>query len=67
MIITIPKPQRELSDGDLIALTKEGKFIGYGTVEAVLDSSVMLDIDKRVNKLMNELFGESIPFSLEVF
>lgn len=67
MIITIPKPKRKLLDGDLVALTKEGKFIGYGTVEAVLDSFVMLDIDKRVHKLMNELFGESIPFSLEIF
>lgn len=67
MIITLPRSaQRALSEGDLIALTKDSRFIGYGEILTILDSTVMIDVDKRAAKVLNEIFDELIPFSIEI-
>jgi hypothetical protein len=55
-----------LHEGDLIALTRDGRFIGYGTVVTVIDNSVLLDIGKQACKAFNELDGESIPYDFEI-
>ncbi|MHB8062860.1 MAG: hypothetical protein ACYDG2_09545 [Ruminiclostridium sp.] len=62
MVILLPKSSI-LKKDDVIALTNNDIFIGYGTVFDILDELVLVKIDKKTSKLFNELFGEDIPFS----
>ncbi|MCX7747981.1 MAG: hypothetical protein N2645_14020 [Clostridia bacterium] len=65
MIITFPK-SKNLTEGDLIALTKNNKFIGYGEVMAVLKESILVNVDKSASKVFNEIFYENIPYNFEI-
>lgn len=52
-----------IKQDDLIALTRDDKFIGYGKVIAILEEYILVDIDKKASKSLNELFYEKIPFN----
>lgn len=68
MLLSVPSSPdySSLTEGDLIALTRDDKFIGYATVHIKLDSTIVLDADKKVVKAFNELIGEDIPFSFDI-
>lgn len=68
MLLSVPNSPNysNLAEGDLIALTKDDKFIGYAIVHIKLDSTIVLDADKKVVKAFNELIGEDIPFSFNI-
>ncbi len=67
MIVTFPRCRtKKLHEGDLIALTRDDKFIGYGEVITVLESGVLVKADTRASKTFNEIYGEAIPFELEL-
>lgn len=46
---------------DLIAITRDDKFIGYGKVIAVLEEHVLVDVDAKASKSLFEIFSEEIP------
>ena len=50
-----------IKQDDLIAITKDDKFIGYGKVIALLDEYVLVDIDKNASKSLLEISCENIP------
>lgn len=66
MIVTFSRPQGKLFEGDLIALTKNGRHIGYGTVKIILEDKVLLEVDNGAEKTFNELYGEAIPFDSDL-
>lgn len=51
-----------IKQDDLIAITKDDKFIGYGKVVALLDEYVLVDIDKNASKSLLEISCENIPY-----
>ncbi|NJD03875.1 MAG: hypothetical protein FIA99_15030 [Ruminiclostridium sp.] len=55
-----------LNEGDLIALTKDDKFIGYAKIFSITSRYIILDADKKIWKVFNELIGESIPFDFDI-
>ncbi|MCX7923596.1 MAG: hypothetical protein N3B21_16530 [Clostridia bacterium] len=65
MIVTFPKA-KNVYEGDLIALTKNDKFIGYGEVLVVLKDAVLVKVDKSTGKVFNEIYGEDIPCDMEI-
>lgn len=65
MLVIVPCKTTLYKD-DLIALTKDGKFKGYGQVIEILDKSVLMDIDKQAIKMFNELEMENIPYNFDI-
>ena len=51
-----------IKQDDLIAITRDDKFIGYGKVIAILEEYVLVDIDKKASKSLYEIFCEEIPY-----
>ncbi|QNU67461.1 hypothetical protein EHE19_002725 [Ruminiclostridium herbifermentans] len=51
-----------IKQDDLIAITRDDKFIGYGKVIAILEEYVLVDIDKKASKSLFEIFSEEIPY-----
>ncbi|PYG88220.1 hypothetical protein LY28_01560 [Ruminiclostridium sufflavum DSM 19573] len=51
-----------IKQDDLIAITRDGRFIGYGKVTAILEKHVLVDIDKAASKSLFEIFSEDIPY-----
>lgn len=68
MLMTLPNSSdfERYSDGDIIAITKNSKFIGYASVYSKLFNTVILDVDKNIWKLFNELVLECIPFDFNL-
>ncbi len=66
MILKIP-PNVSMPEGSLIALTKNDIFIGYAEVILSTNEALMLRVDNRAIKTFNELFGEQIPFTIDLF
>ena len=66
MILKIP-PNVSMPEGSLIALTKNDIFIGYAEVILSTNEALMLRVDNRTIKTFNELFGEQIPFTIDLF
>ncbi|TYQ16795.1 UNVERIFIED_CONTAM: hypothetical protein Cloal_3368 [Acetivibrio alkalicellulosi] len=66
MLITFPRPEGLLNEGDLIAITKNDKHMGYGTVKIILEDKVLIDVDNKVKKVFTELYGELIPHDLDI-
>ncbi len=64
MIITVPKSNNVKQD-DLIALTEDGKFLGYATVQCIMNDSMLLNVDNKIKRFF-ELIGEDIKFSVEI-
>jgi hypothetical protein len=60
MIIQCERKEFILQD-DLIAITRDDKFIGYGKVIAVLEEHVLVDVDANASKSLFEIFSEEIP------
>jgi hypothetical protein len=60
MIIQCEKKEFIKQD-DLLAITRDDKFIGYGKVIAILDEHVLVDIDASASKSLFEIFSENIP------
>jgi hypothetical protein len=50
-----------IQQDDLIAITRDDKFIGYGKVIAVLEDNVLVDVDEKASKSLFEIFSEKIP------
>lgn len=65
MLITLPI-SKEVKENDLLALTKDDKFIGYGVVKTILNENIILDVDKKVGQMFNELDGEQIPYNFKI-
>lgn len=65
MLITLPI-SKEVKENDLLALTKNDKFIGYGVVKTILNENIILDVDKKVGQMFNELDGEQIPYNFKI-
>lgn len=51
---------------DVIALTKDDKFISYATVVDILETQMIIDIDRKIIQMINELDGEAINYSLTI-
>jgi hypothetical protein len=51
-----------IKQDDLIAITRDDRFIGYGKVIAILDEHVLVDIDKAASKSLFEILSENIPY-----
>jgi aromatic ring-opening dioxygenase LigB subunit len=51
---------------DYIAVTKNDRFIGYMTIKEKMNESMLVDADKEVVQMMNELQCKDIPYSLEI-
>lgn len=68
MLITVPNNSayESLNDCDLIAITKNDKFIGYATVFSKGLDIIVLDVDKKIYKILNELISEDIPFDFNI-
>ncbi len=66
MILKIP-PNVNMNEGSIIALTKNDIFIGYAEVIMSTNEALMLSVDKKAIKTFNELFGEQIPFTIDLF
>jgi hypothetical protein len=68
MLMTLPNSQdfQKYKDGDIIAITKNSKFIGYAIIYSKLLNTVILDVDKNTCKLFNELIDECIPFNFSL-
>ncbi len=66
MILKIP-PNVNMEEGSIIALTKNDIFIGYAEVIMSTNEALMLSVDKKAIKTFNELFGEQIPFTIDLF
>ncbi|KNY28659.1 hypothetical protein [Pseudobacteroides cellulosolvens] len=68
MLMTLPNSSDfdRYSEGDIIAITKNSKFIGYASVYSKLLNNVILDVDKNIWKLFNELVLECIPFDFNL-
>ncbi len=66
MILKIP-PNLSMEEGSIIALTKNDIFIGYAEVIMSTNEALMLSVDKKAIKTFNELFGEQIPFTIDLF
>ena len=66
MLVAFPNPNGNLIEGDLIALTRDGVHIGYGTVEIVLEEKVLVKVDSKSAKTFNELYLEDIPFDSDI-
>lgn len=66
MLLKIP-PNVNMEEGSIIALTKNDIFIGYAEVIMSTNEALMLSVDKKAIKTFNELFGEQIPFSIDLF
>ena len=68
MLISVPNSPdyTGLNEGDLIALTKDDRFIGYAKVFSITSDNIILDADKKIWKTFNELIGESIPFDFDI-
>jgi hypothetical protein len=64
MIITVPKSNNVRQD-DLIALTEDEKFLGYATVQCIMNETMILKVDNKI-KRFNELIGEDIKFSVDI-
>jgi len=61
MIIQCEKKEFIMQD-DLIAITRDDKFIGYGKVIAMLDEHVLVDIDAKASKSLYEISSENIAY-----
>lgn len=66
MIIKLP-PNTDMTEGSLIALTKNNVFIGYAEILMSTAENILLSIDSKAAKTFNELFGEQIPFTIDLF
>ncbi|MCX8129468.1 MAG: hypothetical protein N3I35_05130 [Clostridia bacterium] len=68
MLISVPNNPgyTGLKESDLIALTKNDRFIGYATVFSITPSQIILSADKQVCRTFNELIGEAIPFDFDI-
>ncbi|WP_024831899.1 hypothetical protein [Ruminiclostridium josui] len=66
MILKIP-PNTNMTEGSIIALTKNNIFIGYAEVIMSTNEALLLSVDKKAVKTFNELFGEQIPFTIDLF
>ncbi|EGD47926.1 hypothetical protein Cpap_2611 [Ruminiclostridium papyrosolvens DSM 2782] len=66
MILKIP-PNANMEEGSIIALTKNDIFIGYAEVIMSTNEALMLSVDNKAIKTFNELFGEQIPFTIDLF
>ncbi len=66
MLLKIP-PNVNMEEGSIIALTKNDIFIGYAEVIMSTNEALMLSVDKKAIKTFNELFGEQIPFTIDLF
>lgn len=68
MIISLANTQstKKLSEGDLIALTKNDKFIGYGQIITLLSDRVLLKLDNRASKTFNEIYFEDLPYDFQI-
>lgn len=51
-----------IKQDDLIAITRDDKFIGYGKIIAILEEYVLVDIDKKASKSLYEISCENIPY-----
>lgn len=51
---------------DFIAVTKNDEFVGYMTIQEKMDELMLVDADKAIVQMMNELQGEDIPYTLDI-
>lgn len=54
-----------IKQDDLIALTRDDKFIGYGKVIALLDNYVLVDVDRNASKSLLEISCEDINYDFK--
>mgnify|MGYP001416683417 CR=1 FL=1 len=51
---------------DLIAITNNDEFIGYMTIKEKMKDIMLVDTDRAVVEMMNNLEMEEIPYSLDI-
>ena len=68
MIITLENGQisKKIFEGDLIAVVKNGKFIGYGEILSRLSDVVLVKLENKCSKTFTELYGEDIPYDFRI-
>ena len=55
-----------IKQDDLIAITRDDKFIGYGKVIALLNNRVLVDIDSKASKSLFEILSEDIAYNFSL-
>ncbi len=51
---------------DYIAVFSNDKFIGYMTIKEKMNETMLVDADKAIVQMMNNLQMEDIPYSLDI-
>lgn len=64
MIVIFPAA-KDIKVGDLIALTKDNEFIGYGKITTVLVDSILVDVDYEASKALKEMMDKGISYGTE--
>lgn len=55
-----------IQQDDLIAITRDDKFIGYGKVVALLNNHVLVDVDRKASKSLFEILSEDIAYNFSL-
>jgi hypothetical protein len=55
-----------IQQDDLIAITRDDKFIGYGKVIALLSNHVLVDVDQKASKSLFEILSEDIAYNFSL-
>jgi hypothetical protein len=65
MLIYLPNnPNAKVND--YIAICNNDKFIGYVTIKEKMNELMLVDADKAIVQMMNNLQMEEIPYSLDI-
>jgi hypothetical protein len=59
-------PKLHTKEDGLLALTIDGKFIGYADVSCNTDNETLLKLDNRAAKKIGYMDAEQISYSIEV-
>lgn len=65
MLICLPN-NPNVKVNDYIAITKNDKFVGYMTIKEKMNDLMLVDANKAIVQMMNNLQMEKIPYSLEI-
>ncbi|MCX8129757.1 MAG: hypothetical protein N3I35_06625 [Clostridia bacterium] len=64
MLLTIPKTNT--NKGDIIAFTMDNRTVDYGEVITVTENTTLVSVGKGMEKILNNLQGEAIPYSIDI-
>lgn len=66
MLICVPKTDKKVSDGEILALFIDDTFIGYASVLTALESIIIFDVSKRLAQLYEELAKSDKPVKFHI-